>query len=430
MKLRYRRLLALIGGFPLIAACGGGSTATADHSPIQIAFFAPFTGPDAGFGPEGMAGCVPASQLVNDAGGVMGHPLQCVAVDSRGDPADAVPAADQLIATTHNVVMIMGCTSDEASAVAPIFDAVKLPMFCNTGQASFDKTSFKYFHRLGPADDYAGYAMAVWAHQNGYNTGVAVFGNDIGSQGTLPTLQKGFQTLGGNMALSQSVALDQASYRSEVLRAVAANPQVIFTEADPQTDATYLAELKQIHGLVPVIGADPTLDPTWWQAVKGAIGAQALADTFVAENPAAATSGPEYDMFKNALLASPANLVPNPAQWASNPYAEHEFDAVIIAALAMNMAKSTKGSDYNSYIPKVTTGGAASGATQVGSYKDGVQALNNGKAIVYVGPGGPTQFDQWGNSAGDFDVDRYDLQGNYVTVGHVTAQQVGALISS
>ena len=120
--------------------------------------------------------------------------------------------------------------------------------------------------------------------------------------------------------------------------------------------------------------------------------------------------------------------VDNPASWATNPYAEHEFDATILAALAIDMAKSTKGSVYNSFIPKVTTGGAPSGATVVGNYKAGVDALNSGKSIQYVGPGGPTQFDQWGNSPGGFDVDRWDAQGNTVRVGQVTAAQVAALI--
>ena len=431
MKLDRRRLAAIaIGSLMLVAACGG-PTASADHSPIEVAFFAPFTGPDAGFGPEGMAGCVPATRVINAAGGVIGHPFTCVAVDSRGDPADAVPAATKLVATTSNLVLVMGCTSDEASSVAPIFNAAKIPMFCNTGEAVFDKSPYTYFHRLAPADDYAGYAMSVWAKSQGYTRGVAMFGNDIGSQGTLPTLLNGFQKLGGTMVLSQSLALDQSSYRSEVIHAIAANPQVIFTEADPQTDATYLSEFKQLnHGLVPVVGADPTLDPNWFQAVGGAIGKQDLVNSFVAENPAAATSGPAYDIFKAALMSSPADQVPKPASWSSNPYAEHEFDAVILAALAMTAAKSTTGSVYNSYLNKVSTGGAGSGATQVVSYADGVSALNNGKTIAYVGPGGPTTFDQWGNSAGGFDVDHYDLNGNYITVGHVTAQQVADLIKS
>ncbi len=50
------------------------------------------------------AGCIPAANLINQAGGVLGHQVQCIAVDTRGDPADAVPAAQKLIATTQNLM--------------------------------------------------------------------------------------------------------------------------------------------------------------------------------------------------------------------------------------------------------------------------------------------------------------------------------------
>ena len=67
--------------------------------------------------------------------------------------------------------------------------------------------------------------------------------------------------------INQTLALDQSSYRSEVTAAIATNPDVIFTEADPQTDAAYLSQLQQLHGLIPVIGTEPTAQPPWAQAV-------------------------------------------------------------------------------------------------------------------------------------------------------------------
>ncbi len=426
MLVTIARLVSLVAGVVLVIAGCGESSPAVDHSPLVVAMFTPFTGPDAQFGVSLTAGCTAGVKVVNDAGGVMGHPLKCVVTDTRGDPADAVPAARKLIATTKNLVMVMGCTSDEASATVPVFNAANIPMFCNTGQTLFDKTSFQYFHRLIPADDYAGYAMAVWAHKQGITRAAAVFGSDIGSQGTLPSLQAGFQRTGGTITISQSVQLDQSSYRTEVQAMLATNPQAIFTEADPQTCATYLSELKQLHGLLPVIGADPTLDPAFFTAVSGAIGAQPLADSFVAENPTASTSGPAYDTFKAAVLAS--TELKKPDQWVTQPFVEHEYDSISIAALAMTMAKSVDGSVYNSFIPKVTSGGAPAGATEVNSYAAGQQALNAGKNIIFVGAGGPTRFDQWGNSPGDFEVDHYDLTGNIVVVGSVTAAEVAALI--
>src|SRR5438309_4295402 len=53
------------------------------------------------------------------------------------------------------------------------------------------------------------------------------------------------QKLGGRIVSNEKIALDQSSYRTEVESMLAGNPQVIFTEADPQTDSTFLSEVKQ-----------------------------------------------------------------------------------------------------------------------------------------------------------------------------------------
>ena len=73
---------------------------------LEIAEFQPFTGADASFGPEMTAGCDPAVYLINRAGGVWGQDVKCTAVDTRGDPADAVPAAQQLGIVKEQTIQI------------------------------------------------------------------------------------------------------------------------------------------------------------------------------------------------------------------------------------------------------------------------------------------------------------------------------------
>ena len=109
-------------------------------------------------------------------------------------------------------------------------------MFSDAGRAAFDHNPYEYFWRLTPSDDAAAVAMAVYAYQKGYRRGAAIFGNDPSSQGNVPNLLSAFRTLGGEIVINQSLALDRVSYRTEVQALIAAKPDVIFTEADPQTD--------------------------------------------------------------------------------------------------------------------------------------------------------------------------------------------------
>ena len=95
---------------------------------------------------------------------MLGHKINCQAVDTRGDPADAVPAASKMLATTTNLVGLLGPSADEAQATVPVINAAKIPMFADTGEAAFDRSKYTYFYRLTPADDVKGYALAQWAH--------------------------------------------------------------------------------------------------------------------------------------------------------------------------------------------------------------------------------------------------------------------------
>jgi len=385
--------------------------------------FNPFTGPDASFGPEQLAGCQAAATAINAAGGVLTDKVVCANVDTRGDPADAVTGAAKMLATTSHLFGVLGPSSDEADATAPLINAAKVPMFADTGEASFDHTKLQYFWRMTPADDVLGYAMALYAKQKGYLRAAAVFGDDISSQASVPTLLKGYSGLGGHMVINQKIALGQTSYQPEVEQLIAAKPQVIFTEASPQANATYLAELQQLGHLIPVIGTEPTIQPAWLTAVAGAIGKPALSKYFVAESPYAPPSGAGWQVYNKDLLASAS--VPKPAQWSTDSYTMTAYDGVIVSALAATAAKSTSPAVWNASIPAVTT---ASGAVVVHSYADGLAALHAGKKIDYVGAAGVIDFNQWHNSTGGFEIAAYQPSGDLALVDSITAAQLAPLI--
>lgn len=425
----FMPLSALTGVALMVVACGGssGSSHVENGQPLTFAMFNPYTGPDASFGPNDGAGCYPAAKVIAAAGGVLGHTVvTCLPVDSRGDPADAVPAAQKMLATTQNLMAILGPSSDEASATVPLFDAGHIPMFGDTGQPIFDKSTFHYFWRIDPSDAYYGYAEALYAHDAGYRHGALVFGNDISSQGTVPTITSAFQKLGGTIATNITLTIGQASYRSEAQQVVAANPDIIFTETDPQTAATFFGQLKSLHGLYPFIST-AAQQTQWIQAVSGSIGADSLAKIYHVAFGYSEFNGPAWNDYNTNLLASAAD-VPNPSQWSQDVYAEAGYDGVIISALAMLAAGTTDPKVWNDYILKVTTAGG--GATVVHTFADGRTALAAGKTIDYQGATGPFAFDQWHNSSGAFEILGYSAsEGSLPVLKVYPAGAVNKLIS-
>jgi branched-chain amino acid transport system substrate-binding protein len=419
-----RRLAALMIGVAVAAsACGGAGAPRTITGTISIGNLQAFSGADADFGSLMYAGCYTAVQLINQAGGALGHSLDCVKVDTQS-LAESGQLARSMLASTPNLVAVLGPGSNEAPSTVPLINRARVPMFTDAGQADFDRSSYAYLWRMTPPDDAAGYAMAIWAHKQGYLRGAAVFGADISSQANVPTLLKGFHQLGGSMVVNQSLEMGKVSYAAEVDAVVRANPDVIFTEVDGKTAAAFFSELLKRHAPIPIIGTNVTLEPAWLDAVSQSIGPAAFAKSFVAVQPYAAPQGRAWEIFNDALLAG-SSEIPNPGQWSDNPYALSDYDAVTIAALAMVAAGTVDPAIFNPYVKSVTSGGA--NTVVVHSYAEGLTALRTGHAIQYVGPSGPMAFDQWQNVPAGFSVAAYDVGGNTTLIDSIAASAIGAL---
>jgi branched-chain amino acid transport system substrate-binding protein len=393
----------------------------------------PFTGADGVFGSNALAACTAAKTLINSHGGINGHQLDCLPVDTRGDPADAVPAVAKMLATTSNLVGVIGPSGDEATAVAPLLDAANVPFFPTAGDAPLGQWTYRSFYRLVPPDDVGGSAMALWANQKGYKTAAALFGSDISTQGTVPTLLAGLTKLGSPRLVSnQKVALDQTSYRTEIEQLLATKPDVLFSELDAPTASTFFSELEQLAGGTmpfPVVFSNALLEPVWYSAVAKAIGGPSvLAKYFVGPNSIVATSGPAWQDFATALLASPKDVVKNPAQYDFVGTTQADFDGANLMALAMVAAKSVDPQTYAPWIVKLTQ--PSTGAIQVQDFTDGASALTAGKTIQFVGLAGTgINFNQWHNSPGGEEMEFWSNAGIITPIpGAVfTSTQLNAL---
>jgi len=433
-RIQASRLVSALGALLLVAACGGSSTTGGGlgSGDLLVGVIAPFTGADAGLGPAYYAACLAAAPSINSNGGVGGRQVKCQQFDTRGEPADAVPAANQMIAANSNLMAVVGCTSDEAATVAPIIDRAHIPMFCMTGQSEFNKTTLKYFHRLVPADVYDAFAMvgsALYGPGHApYKNAALVFGDDIGSQAFVDPATKAFTGLGGKIAINQPIKLGASSYRTEVAAMLKTNPDVIFTEALGSA-GTYLKEVKTQNGgkMIPFIGSSATIDPTWFQQVRDAIGIDDLLKYYAGVDLGYTFSGPAYAEFITNLNAAASTFADAP-KYKQRGSTLHLYDGIIMTALAMVATNSADRTVYNPKIIDIANG--TSGATVVNTYKDGVAALKAGKSIRFVGAGGQNNFDQYNNSQSGYILVGYDKDGNEVTVGQLTPDQTSKLIAA
>src|SRR6202035_686880 len=317
---RRRRLLAVpsVGLLLVLAGCGGSSSTGSGlgSGDLLVGVLAPFSGVDANLGPAYYAACLAAAPAINNNGGVGGRHVTCQKFDTRGEPADGAPATNQMIAGNSNLMAVVGCTSDEASAVAPIMNTSHIPMFCMTGQSEFNKTKLPYFHRLVPADIYDAYAMVGWImygpNHPTWNKVALVFGDDIGSQAFVQPATNAPQIIGKTLQ-NFPIHIGASSFRPEVQSMLNFKPDVILTEALGSA-GTYLAEVKVLNSgqTIPFIGTSATLDPAWFKDVTNAVGVNDVVQYYRGVDLGYTFSGTAYTEFTTNLQAAASTFADAP----------------------------------------------------------------------------------------------------------------------
>jgi ABC-type branched-subunit amino acid transport system substrate-binding protein len=98
---------------------GGGSSAASSGEPLTVALIPPSAGPLAEFGTSAVNAWQLAADEVNAKGGVDGHPVKIVKLESDGSPAGTLRAARK--AVTHDGAKYFSgiVTSGENAALAP-----------------------------------------------------------------------------------------------------------------------------------------------------------------------------------------------------------------------------------------------------------------------------------------------------------------------
>jgi ABC-type branched-subunit amino acid transport system substrate-binding protein len=371
------------------------------------------SGRGANYGQWISAGAKVGVQEVNSNGGVMGHPLKEQLEDTASDPVDAVPAWHKL--ATVNPAFELGPSSKEIQGVIKLYDPAKILTFMVGGTTAVDHMNYKYVYRVTPSDTTLTAAMAYYAVQKGYKRAVMFFEATADATEELDNTTKFFTAHGGTVADTESLALHQASYRSEVAKAFATNPDVVFAQGDPQTAATLFSNIKeQGHLNIPIISDDngATAD---FAKTMGLDNASKWLVGVTGARPAGQSWQHYTDIYKTVMGTN------SPFEQSSNSY-----DAVIIAALAMTAAKST---DAKVWVDKIIQV-ANSPGTQCYTYKDCVALLDQGKKINYEGATGPEDFNQYHNVFGDWDIAQITADGsNFSVVMHVPATAIDQYIN-
>ena len=100
--------------------------------PVRIGITTILSGPFADRGQSEQYGAQIALDQVNQAGGVLGRPVEAFYADNACDPKVGVPATERLLNQVHVPVLIGALCTPVTHALEPVVKAAKVPMIIAT----------------------------------------------------------------------------------------------------------------------------------------------------------------------------------------------------------------------------------------------------------------------------------------------------------
>lgn len=155
-------LLTLLLAFPLTSFCG----LLPNGDPIKIGLIAPLSGPSAASGEAIQRGMLLAMEEMNDAGGVLGRPLQLVTRDIPNDPDAGVAALRELVEKEQIVAIFGGIFSPVMMAQLDTIHELTVPLINPWGSmAAITHNGYtpNYAFRVSVSDLYADEFLARYA---------------------------------------------------------------------------------------------------------------------------------------------------------------------------------------------------------------------------------------------------------------------------
>jgi branched-chain amino acid transport system substrate-binding protein len=374
---------ALIGAPSILRAQG--------QDTYRIGALCPVTGSGSPFGSGMQKMVISAAEAVNAAGGAAGRKIEVVSEDTQTSPQAAVLAAKKLV-DVNKVQAVLGTWSSGVSlAVVPLTNGANIILMNTSGAPALSvppANAKGLSYRFQATNDRFGRAFAEICEKEGFKRPATMAFNNASGIGNTEGFRKAWEAKGHKVVESVVYEPNQPTYRSELQKVLAANPDVIVTGSYLADTTIIMREWYQsgqpVKWVMPGWAASPDLvKAVGPDVVEGVISVDSISN----EN---APSYKAYDEAYRKAMGQPGQ---------SNVYAAMTWDMVHVLALAIEAANSTDTAAVNAKIREVSN----PPGQQVHTCAEAKEALKKGK-INFEGASSVLDFDQYGDVTPDFGV--------------------------
>ena len=358
-----------------MVGCGGGDdTTTTTAAPATTdttgAVTTDTTGPAAPSGEKIVIGAVvsatgPAAPLgeperavlemmqtqINDAGGVLGRPVEIIIEDDKSNPTDAVTLTQKLLQQDKVIAIIGGTISASTLAMKPITAEAGIPqMAMAASNAITDEPPMEWIWRTPQKDALAAARALKYAAESLGVTKIAVLHdeNAFGSSGAAE-IEKSAPDFGLEIVATESYKTDDTDVTAQLTKIKGSNPEALIVWGTNPGPAVAAKNMKQLGMTIPYVGSHGIANQAFidlaGDAAEGVVfpAGKLLAIESITDPAQKAV----VDQFVAAYEAATGKK--------PNTFAGHALDAVALLMNAINTAQSTDAAAIQSAL-NATTG--------------------------------------------------------------------------
>lgn len=356
----YRKLATLAAALALAAV----SIQVNAADPIRIGLVSEITGPNAEAGANTVNGAKLALAEINNAGGVLGRPLELKIEDNQSTNPGSVLAVSKLGSEGNLVALIAPVRSTQVQASAPTIAKLGIPTMIGGSDYGLTHSGHAWLFRARPNDSYSAKVIVDY----GVNTlkkkkWAIIHSTDTFGTGGKNMVVEELKLLGVTPVLIQGYTNNTQDFTPIVLAIKQSGADVLASYTPFSTDAAIFAtQLRQLGVNVPWIGSATLVSDSTLKLAKDALhDTYSVSDFFAEANPEAQAYAQKYKQ----QFGREADF-----------YSSWSYDAVHILALAMNRAKSTKPDAVRKEILAIRAFKGAEGTYNFDKNGDGLHGYN------------------------------------------------------
>jgi branched-chain amino acid transport system substrate-binding protein len=373
-----------------IAGLASGLMAgTAMAEGARVGALIPLTGGLQAYGEGSLNGIRLAVKEINEAGGVLGGPLELVVGDTQTRAQPAIDAAMRLV-SVDGVIGLLGALS--SGNTIPVATTVakpnQIPQISNASTApaitTLDDDDFLF--RTAPSDAYQGVVLANLVESSGIGSVAVLYVNNDYGVGLAEAFEENY---GGTVTSSAAFEPNKASYRGELQSIAGGEPEALLLIAYPDDGGLLILRQSLEEGFFDRFVFTDGMKTA--QLVDD-IGAEFMNGMF--GTAAASVESEASARFAEAYEAEFGELPPL-------PYIDNAYDAAMIMALAIEQAGSADGTAIRDALREVAN--APGEVVGPGDFAKAKELIAAGTAINYEGAAGSHDFDENGDVTGTFE---------------------------